>query len=105
VGKEFTTKSGNQPTSGTCFAYRDWWSRSQTLLQQRPSEDRMTPPASAEALVIAAIEVLARYLPPDGISKDEAINELLELFDCPKALEIYEAEMNRRNPRDADNWA
>jgi hypothetical protein len=75
------------------------------MLQQRPAEDRMIPPATAEALVIAAIEVLARYLPPNGISKDAAINELLELFDSPKALEIYEAEMNRRNPRDADSWS
>mgnify|MGYP001216094025 CR=1 FL=1 len=73
--------------------------------QRKPQVDlKSMPPETAEALVIAAIEVVARYLPPDGITQHEALNELIELFDSPKAWEIYEAEMNRRSPRDVDSW-
>jgi len=62
------------------------------------------PPETAEAMVVAAIEIIAKYLPPGGITEHEAMNDLIELFDGDTALEIYEAEMNRRNPRDADSW-
>lgn len=82
--------------------------RHQALLAERerlPQVDMKKMPAeTAEALVIEAIEIIAKYLPPGGITEHEAMNELIELFDGDKALEIYEAEMNRRDPRDVDGW-
>lgn len=82
--------------------------RHQAILAERqpqPQVDlREMPPETAEALVMAAIEVIAEYLPPDGITEHQALNQLIELFDSPKAWEIYDAEMNRRQPRDADAW-
>jgi hypothetical protein len=50
-------------------------------------------------------DVLYDYLPPEGgISRKEAIDRLLEIIESPLALEIYEREMQRRNPRDVDRW-
>lgn len=82
--------------------------RHQTLLAERqkqlPVEMNTMPPETAEAMVVAAIEIIAKHLPPGGITEHEAMNDLIELFDGDRALEIYEAEMNRRNPRDVDSW-
>jgi hypothetical protein len=36
------------------------------------------------ALIVSAQELIASYLPPDGISKDALINGLIELFDGPR---------------------
>ena len=62
-------------------------------------------PVSAEDIVVMVTDVLYEYLPPDsGISKREALSRLLEIVESPLGIEIYEQEMQRRNPRDADRW-
>lgn len=62
-------------------------------------------PISADDIVVMVSDVLYEYLPPDsGISREETINRLLEIIESPLALEIYEQEMQRRNPRDVDRW-
>ena len=62
-------------------------------------------PISADDIVVMVSDVLYEYLPPDsGISREETINRLLEIVESPLALEIYEQEMQRRNPRDVSRW-
>ena len=62
-------------------------------------------PASAEDIIVMVSDVLYDYLPPDsGITRQETINRLLEIIESPLALEIYENEMQRRNPRDVNRW-
>lgn len=62
-------------------------------------------PASADDVVIMISDVLYEYLPADSpMSAKDAIARLLEIIESPLALEIYENEMQRRNPRDADRW-
>lgn len=41
-----------------------------------------------DGLVEHAQQILSNHLPPDGISKDDAINMLLELLDGPDQREI-----------------
>ena len=63
------------------------------------------PPVNADDIVVMVSDVLYDYLPPEGgISRKEAIDRLLEIIESPLALEIYEREMQRRNPRDVDRW-
>ncbi len=62
-------------------------------------------PVSADDIVVMISDVLYDYLPPDsGISREETIDRLLEIVESPLALEIYEQEMQRRNPRDVSRW-
>ncbi len=62
-------------------------------------------PVSADDIVVMVSDVIYDYLPPDsGISREETIDRLLEIIDSPLAVEIYEQEMQRRNPRDVDRW-
>ncbi|WP_423069054.1 hypothetical protein [Devosia sp. CN2-171] len=62
-------------------------------------------PASADDIVVMVSDVLYDYLPPDsGVSAKEALGRLLAIIESPMALEVYENEMQRRNPRDADRW-
>lgn len=62
-------------------------------------------PVSADDIVVMISDVLYEYVPPDsGINREETINRLLEIIESPLALEIYEQEMQRRNPRDVDRW-
>lgn len=62
-------------------------------------------PMSADDIVVMVSDVLYDYLPTDsGIPAKEALGRLLEIIESPMALEIYENEMQRRNPRDADRW-
>jgi hypothetical protein len=62
-------------------------------------------PVSAEDIVVMVSDVLYEYLPPDsGISQREALSRLLEIVESPLGIEIYEQEMQRRNPRDVDRW-
>ncbi|MDB5540576.1 MAG: hypothetical protein JWQ89_2303 [Devosia sp.] len=62
-------------------------------------------PASADDVVVMLSDVLYDYLPPDsGILPKEVIDRLLEIIESPIAVEIYEREMARRQPRDADTW-
>ena len=82
-------------------------------MQEMPDIERFTEaeaklgrhPVSADDIVVMISDALYEYLPPDsGISRQETINRLLEIIESPLAIEIYEQEMQRRNPRDADSW-
>jgi len=62
-------------------------------------------PVSADDIVVMVSDVLYDYLPSDsGISAQKALGRLIEIIESPMALEVYENEMQRRNPRDADRW-
>lgn len=62
-------------------------------------------PVTADDIVVMISDALYEYLPPDsGIAAEEAIGSLLAIIETPLALEIYEREMERRQPRDADRW-
>ncbi|WP_156342814.1 hypothetical protein [Devosia sp. A16] len=62
-------------------------------------------PVSADDIVVMVSDVLYDYLSSDsGMSREETITRLLEIIESPLALEIYEQEMQRRNPRDVDRW-
>jgi len=62
-------------------------------------------PVSADDIVVMVSGVLYDYLPTDsGVSGEETIKRLLAIIESPLALEIYEQEMQRRNPRDVDRW-
>jgi hypothetical protein len=70
-----------------------------------PIERLGRQPTSADDVVVMVADVLYDYLPSDsGIEPKEAINRLLEIIESPIAIEIYEHEMTRRQPRDADKW-
>ena len=43
---------------------------------------------NAVEIICAAQAILGRYLPPDGITADQAMNELLELLDGPDAVAL-----------------
>jgi len=72
----------------------------------REAEQRLgRPPVSADDIVVMVSDVLYDYLPQGGgTGRDEAILRLREIIESPLALEIYEQEMQRRNPRDVDRW-
>lgn len=62
-------------------------------------------PVSADDIVVMVSDVLYDYLQfGSGVSEQEALNRLREIIESPLALEIYEQEMQRRNPRDVDRW-
>jgi len=62
-------------------------------------------PTTADDVVVMLSDVLYGYLPPDSdLSPQEVISALLAIIETPLALEIYEREMERRQPRDADRW-
>lgn len=62
-------------------------------------------PVTADDTVAMISDVLYGYLPPDsGVSVKEAIGRLVAIIETPLALEMYEREMQRRQPRDADRW-
>jgi hypothetical protein len=83
-------------------------------MQKMPEMHRYLPeaekklgrqPVRADDIVMMVSDVLYDYLPPDsGISSEEALGRLLEIIESPMALEIYENEMQRRNPRGAGRW-
>jgi hypothetical protein len=62
-------------------------------------------PVSADDIVVMVTDVLYEYLPNDsGISAKDVISELLGIVESPIGIEIYEREMERRHPRDANRW-
>jgi hypothetical protein len=62
-------------------------------------------PVSADDIIVMVSDALYDYLPTDsGVSREETIKRLLAIIESPLALEIYEQEMQRRNPRDVDRW-
>ena len=56
--------------------------------------------ASPEDVVLQLAEVLDAPAPDPR----ELISRLLGVVDSPLALEVYNREMERRRPRDADRW-
>jgi hypothetical protein len=56
--------------------------------------------ATAEDVVAQIADVLDASAP----NPKEMISQLLEVVDSPLALEVYDREMERRRPRDADRW-
>ena len=56
--------------------------------------------ATAEDVVSQIADVLDASAP----NSQEMISRLLEVVDSPLALEVYDQEMERRRPRDADRW-
>ena len=58
--------------------------RAAVVLAQKPCE-RL---AQCLALIADCQAVLTSYLPPDGITKDECINQLLELLDGPRSRAV-----------------
>lgn len=61
-------------------------------------------PVSPDDIVVMISDVLYEQLRGGEISLQEAINRVFEILESPLALEIYQNEMQRRNPRDADSW-
>ena len=58
--------------------------RSAVMLAENPNEHL----EMALALIDSCQKVLASYLPPDGITKDECINQLLGLLDGPRSRAV-----------------
>lgn len=61
-------------------------------------------PVSPDDIVVMISDVLYKQLRGGEISLQEAIYRVFEILESPLALQIYENEMQRRNPRDADRW-
>jgi len=53
----------------------------------------------------AIVSVVCKYLPPDGISKDQAIGEIISLVDPLPKQEQGEPVAKRLDPDDAWNFA
>jgi len=48
------------------------------------------PIADAEGVLVKAISVVQRATPPDsGMTRDNLLDELLEVLDGPEAIEVY----------------
>lgn len=48
------------------------------------------PIATAEGVLVKAISVVQRAMPPDsGMTRDTLLDELLDVLDGPEAIEIY----------------
>lgn len=59
---------------------------------------------SNEASADDVVAQLADVLDAAALDPRELISRLLEVVDGPLALEVYDREMSRRRPRDADLW-
>jgi hypothetical protein len=55
---------------------------------------------NAADVVVKLIEVLDA----DATHAKEMVSRLLEVVESPLAVEVYDREMERRRPRDADRW-
>ena len=51
-------------------------------------------------------DIMADYIDPEGgLTREDVVQRMLELFDNPTAIEAYEREMTRRaGGRDARRW-
>jgi len=56
--------------------------------------------ATARDVVVQIADVLDAPAP----SPQELISRLLAVVESPLAIEVYDREMERRKPRDADRW-
>ena len=63
-------------------------------------------PRPPEELIATGAEIMSQFLDPEGgLTEHDVVERMLELFDNPTAIEVYEREMARRNGgRDADRW-
>lgn len=62
-------------------------------------------PTSADDIVVMITDLVYDALPPDSdISRHELLSRMLEVVESPLGMQIYENEMARRNPREADKW-
>lgn len=59
---------------------------------------------SNEASADDVVAQIADVLDAPAMDPRELISRLLEVVDAPLALEVYDREMERRQPRDADRW-
>lgn len=63
--------------------------------------DAMRPmQTDANDVVVQLVDVLDRPAP----HPKELVSRLLEVIESPLAVEVYDREMQRRQPRDADHW-
>lgn len=56
-----------------------------------PSDDECTCGAvleHREGIIIDCQAILSRYLPPDGIDAQQALNDLLSILDGPRGLAV-----------------
>jgi hypothetical protein len=53
-------------------------------------------PETAEAMAVAALDILQRELPGGGLTARQAIAELWAVFDTPQAQAIIKAEQARQ---------
>ena len=51
--------------------------------------DEKKAPETAEDLVLAALRILQRGLPPGDLNDRQVVTELWGIFDSPAAREIY----------------
>lgn len=62
-------------------------------------------PTSADDIVVMITDVLYEYLQPDSdVGPEEAVDRVLEILESAIAVEIYDREMARRQPRAVDTW-
>jgi hypothetical protein len=60
---------------------------------------------SAKDFVVMIASILYQHLPPDsGMEPKEAVSRVLGVIETPLAVEIYDQEMQGRQPRGADRW-
>lgn len=62
--------------------------------------DAMVSGVGADDIVVQLADALDQASPDPR----ETIGRLLEVVEGPLAIEIYDREMERRRPRDADRW-
>ena len=55
---------------------------------------------NAADVVVSLVDVLDRPAP----HPKELVSRLLEVVESPLAVEVYDREVERRRPRDADRW-
>jgi hypothetical protein len=71
-----------------------------------PPEFLERTPRTPEELIAIGAEIMADYIDPEGgLTKEDVVQRMLELFDNPTAIEAHEREMTRRaGGRDAHRW-
>jgi len=60
-------------------------------------------PTSADDIIVLLMDALYDHAKFDE-SDRELAERLREILETPLAVEIYDREMERRQPRDANNW-
>lgn len=81
-GRENATKNWRVMSEDLVAEYR---TRGYEVRELVLKQEAATAVADLTALVTDAQAILAKYLPPNGISKADTITALLELLDGPRA--------------------